>query len=115
MELESPLIQTLIASAAMLIIALIVLLIYERSPGAKSDKSVGDKNEPYLGGEKRPFVDEPVSSGNLFWSIINQSLKNVYKKAIDRFNTYSIDQWMLYMSVWLGFLIILLIIVVAVL
>lgn len=115
MDLETPLTQTLIASAAMLLIALVVLLIYERSPGSKSRQPVGDGNEPYLGGEKQPYTEESVNSGNLFLSIVNQSLKNVYKKAVDKFDTYSVDQWLLYMSVWLAFLIILLVILVVVL
>ena len=115
MDLASTLFQTLVASAAMFIIALIVLLIYVESPGVKSDQPVGDKNEPYLGGEKQPYDEESIDSGNFFLSIVNQSLKNVYRTVVDRFNTYSIDGWMFYMSMWLAFLVILLIILVVVL
>jgi hypothetical protein len=115
MDLTSTLLQTLMATGAMLIVALVVLLIYTRAPRHKSAESDGDRNEPYLGGEKEPYDEQSFSSGNLFWSIINQSLKNVFKKVVDRFYTYSIDEWMVYMSVWLAFLIILLIILVVVL
>ena len=115
MDLELTLLQTLAASGAMLLVALAVLLIYIRAPRAKSTQPDGDKNEPYMGGEKQPFDEESIDSGNLFWSITNQSLKNLYKKVVDKFNTYSIDEWLLYMGAWLAFLIILLIIVVVVL
>ena len=115
MDLGSTLFQTLAASAAMFGVALAVLLIYIKAPRAKSTQPVGDKNEPYMGGEKQPFNEESIDSGNLFWLIINQSLKNLYQKVVFRFHTYSINEWLLYMSVWLAFLIILLIIMVAVL
>jgi len=118
MDLTQTLYQTLYASSAMLLIALIVLLIYSRSPGSKKrgvkdDKN--DKNEAYLGGEEHPYDQESVGSANFFWSIVNQSLRNVYEKIVDRFHTYSIDSWLLYMSAWLAFLIILLIILVGIL
>lgn len=99
----------------MMLIALIMLLLYSRSPGSKRRPESGDKNEAYLGGEEHPYDQESIGSANLFWSIVNQSMKNVYRKIVDRFNTYSIDSWLLYMSVWLAFLIILLIILVGVL
>lgn len=115
MDLESTLFQTLVASAAMFIIALIVLIIYSKSPGVKSDQPAGDKNEPYLGGEKQPYDEESVNPVNLFLSIVNQSLENVYRIVVDRFNTYWIDGWMFYMSMWLAFLVVLLVIAVVVL
>jgi hypothetical protein len=115
MDLTLTLYQTLIASSAMLIIALVVLLIYTKSPSVKSDKPEGDKNEPYLGGEKQPYDEESIDSGNLFWSIINQSLRKVYQTVVNRFHTYSIEGWLSYMSVWLAFLIILLVVMVVVL
>jgi len=99
----------------MLILALIVLLVYFVSPGSKKQQEESDKNEAYLGGEGHPYDEESVGPTNFFWSIVNQSLKNVYKKTIDRFHTYSDDSWLLYMSVWLAFLIILLIILVGIL
>jgi hypothetical protein len=115
MDLGLTLFQTLVASAAMLGVALAVLLIYIRASGAKPNQPAGDKNEPYVGGEQQPFDEESIGSGNLFWSIINQSLKTLYRRIVDRFNTYEIDAWLVYMSAWLAFLIILLIIVVVVL
>jgi hypothetical protein len=115
MDITQTLYQTLIASAAMMLIALIMFLIYFRSPGSKPHPETGDKNEMYLGGEEHPYDQETVGSANLFWSIVNQSMKNVYRKIVDRFNTYSVDSWLLYMSAWLAFLIILLIILVGVL
>jgi hypothetical protein len=115
MDLGLTLFQTLAASASMLLVALAEFLNYIRAPRAKSTQPDGDKNEPNMGGEKQPFDEESIDSGNLFWSITNQSLKNLYKKVVDKFNTYSIDEWLLHMGAWLAFLIILLIIVVAVL
>lgn len=115
MDLTLTLYQTLVASSAMLLVALIVLLIYSRSPGSKPRPEVGDKNETYLGGEEHPYDQESIGSANLFWSIVNQSLKNVYKKIVGRFHTYSIDGWLFYMSMWLAFLIILLVILVGIL
>lgn len=98
----------------MFLVALLVMLIYLRSPGSKERQDEGDKKEAYLGGEETPYDQEPVGSTNFFWSVVNQSLKNVYGKAVDRFHTYSIDSWLLYMSVWLAFLIILLIVLVGI-
>jgi len=115
MDLTLTLYQTLYASGAMLLIASIVLLIYSRSPGSKKRQDEGDKYEAYVGGEGHPYDQESVGSANFFWSIVNQSMKNVYEKIIDRFHTYAIDSWLLYMSVWLAFLVILLIILVGIL
>ena len=116
--LYETLLQTLYASGAMLLIALIVLLVYSRSPGSKKREiknTENDKNEAYLGGEEHPYDQESMGSTNFFWSIVNQSLRNVYDKIVDRFHTYSIDSWLLYMSAWLAFLVILLIILVGIL
>lgn len=99
----------------MLLVALMVVLIYSRSPGSKKLQDEGDKNEAYFGGEEHPYDQMSVGSTNFFWSLVNQSLKNVYDKIVKRFHTYSIDSWLLYMSVWLAFLIILLIILVGIL
>ncbi len=115
MDLTPTLFQTLSVSGAMFIIALVILLIYIKSPSTKSSQPEGDRNEPYLGGEKQPFNEESIDPGNLFWSTVNQSLRNVYKTVVNRFNTYSIDEWLFYMSMWLAFLIVLLIILVVVL
>jgi hypothetical protein len=113
MDLTQTLYQTLYASAAMMLVALIVMLIYFRSPGSRKRQDEGDKNEAYLGGEQDPYDQEPVGSSNFFWSVVNQSLKGVYEKIV-KFYTYSIDSWLLYMSVWLAFLIILLIVLVGI-
>lgn len=115
-DLISTLYQTLYASAAMLLLALIVMLVYSASPGSKrKQEAESDKTDAYLGGEEHPYDEESVGPTSFFWSVVNQSLKNVYTKAVDRFHTYSVDSWLFYMSVWLGFLIILLIILVALL
>lgn len=115
MDFTSTLTETSIASLAMVIIALTIYLIYLHSPGSKQSKPEGDKNEPYLGGEEQPYDKESIGSGKLFSSIANQSLRRVYKNIIDRFNTYSIHEWLAYMAVWFGFLVVLLIIMVVVL
>jgi hypothetical protein len=115
MDLTSTLYQTLYASAAMFIVALIVLIMYSRSSGSKSRTEEGDKNETYLGGEEHPYDQQTISSTDLFWSVANQSLKNVYKKIVNRFQTYSIDSWLFFMGMWLAFLIVLLIILVGIL
>jgi hypothetical protein len=115
MDFTPTLVETSIASLAMLIIALAVYLIYLGSPGSKQSKPEGDKNEPYLGGEEQPYDKESIGSGKLFSSVANQSLRKVYGAIIDRFDTYSIHEWLAYMAVWFGFLVVLLIIMVVVL
>ncbi len=115
MSLDQTLYQTLYASAGMFVVALIVLLFYSRSPGSKEKRSEGDKTQAYLGGEEHPYDQESIGSTNFFWSVINQSLRNLFDKVVDRFHTYSIDTWLFYMSIWLVFLVILLIVLVTVL
>jgi hypothetical protein len=91
------------------------MLIFTKSPNPKSNQPIGDRNEPYLGGEKQPFNEESINPGNLFLSIVNQSLKKAYQKIVNRYSTFSVNEWMFNMSIWLAFLIILLIMVVIVL
>ncbi|MDQ1281431.1 MAG: hypothetical protein QG670_2696 [Thermoproteota archaeon] len=114
MDLTSTLFQTLVASGVMFIISIAIMLIVS-FPGVKSDQPAGDKNEPYLGGEKQPFSEESIDSNNLFLSIVNQSLRKVYVNIIDRLNTYSMGEWMFGMSLWLTFLIVFLLTVVVIL
>jgi len=113
--LTSTLLQALTASLAMLIIGALMLIIYFLSPGAKSTRRIGDKSEPYLGGEKAPFDVMPIGSVNLFWSIINQSLRSVYRSVIRKLSTYSMHDWLFYMSIWFMFLVALLVILFSVL
>lgn len=115
MDITPTLYQALIASAAMILTALIVLLIYSKSPGSKPASESGDKKETYLGGEEHPYDQESMGSAEFFWSVVNQSMKSVYSKIVDKFHTYSLDSWLLYMSAWLAFLIILLVMLVGVL
>ena len=68
-----------------------------------------------MGGEKEPFNEESIDSGNLFLSIVNQSLKTVYVKIIDKLYTYSMGDWLLDMSIWFAFLVVFLLIMVVVL
>lgn len=102
---------TLASSAVMLVVGLIVMLVYFLSrTKVEIEHQAGDKIELYMCGEKQPQDQPPIADENLFWPAINQSLKDIYRVFVNRFRTYSVNEWTFYMAIWLAFLLVLLII-----
>jgi hypothetical protein len=98
-------------SAVMLVAGLIIMLIFSHKARTEEAGQVGDKIETYLCGEKQPQDQPPIAGETLFWPAINQSLKGAYKILVNRFRTYSVNEWTFYMAIWLAFMLALLILV----
>ena len=97
-----PIVQALVLSGAMLLVASAVMLLYS----ALKPKSEPTGSDMYLGGEHESVLGRPIpSAASLYWAIIKRSLAEAYRILVEYVHSGRLSDWVKYMSSWYGFLI----------
>ena len=66
----------------------------------------------YLSGEPEEVVSMPAPSvGALYWGFMKRFARSLYKALVESVHTGSLHDWFKFISSWLGFLLILLILI----
>ncbi|MEM1880260.1 MAG: sodium:proton antiporter [Desulfurococcaceae archaeon] len=66
----------------------------------------------YLSGEPEEVVSMPVPSvGALYWGFMKRFARSLYKVLVESVHTGSLHDWFRFISSWLGFLMVLLILI----
>jgi len=93
------LILTILTTALMLLVGLIILasyLVVRRKGSSKSG------SEPYLCGESmddfKTFIS--VGSSNLYWGSVSAILKKFYEVLRDKIHTGVLNDWLVLMCLW---------------
>jgi MFS superfamily sulfate permease-like transporter len=108
----NPIDLMLISSLLTGLVLAVVLAIF-RALAKKEMSSSEDAFAMYIGGEHESILTlkYPITDA-LYWAALKRVFKNVYRYLVESLHTGSVFDWVKYMSMWYGFLMILAILIV---
>jgi len=108
----NPIDLMLISSLLTAILLVLVIAIF-RALAKKEGSSLEDSSAMYIGGEHENILTlKYPSTDALYWAVLKRVFRNVYNYLVNSLHTGNVLDWLKYMSMWYGFLMILAILIV---
>jgi len=108
----NPIDLMLISSLSTGLVLAVVLAIF-RALAKKEMSSSEDAFAMYIGGEHESILTlKYPTTDALYWAVLKRVFRNVYRYLVESLHTGSVLDWVKYMSMWYGFLMILAILIV---
>ncbi|MCC6056117.1 MAG: hypothetical protein LM583_05525 [Desulfurococcaceae archaeon] len=105
-------ISLLLLSSLFTAIVLVLVIVMFRAAGKKEERVTEDTIVMYIGGEHESILSLRFpSSDALYWAVLKRVFKGVYRYLVNAMHTGHTLDWLKYMSMWYGFLMVLAILI----